>query len=104
MHVTIQEREEMVVNPGRKTQIEAQSGTQVGALLFDKAPTEVLAEYSDYSDVFLAENAADLSENTKINKHFIEREEGKQLLFGPIYSLGPVELETLKTYIETNPT
>ena len=47
MHVAIREQEEMVVNPGRKLQIEAQSGAQVGALLFDKAPTEVLAEYSD---------------------------------------------------------
>ena len=44
----------------------------------------------------------ELPENTRMNKHAIELEEGKQLLFGPIYSLGPVELETLKTYIKTN--
>ena len=37
-----------------------------------------------------------------MNKHTIELEEGKQPLFEPIYSLGPVELETLKTYIKTN--
>ena len=37
-----------------------------------------------------------------MNEHAIELEEDKQLPFGPIYSLGPVELETLKTYIETN--
>ena len=37
-----------------------------------------------------------------MNEHAIELEEGKQPLFGPIYSLGPVELEILKTYIETN--
>ena len=37
-----------------------------------------------------------------MNEHDIELKEGKQPLFGPIYSLGPVELETLKTYIETN--
>ena len=59
-------------------------------------------EYCNYSDVFLAENAAELPENTGINEHAIKLEEGKQPLFGPIYSLGPVELETLKTYIETN--
>ena len=92
----------MVMNPDRKAQIEAQSGAQVGALLFDEAPTEVPAEYSDYSDVFSAENAAELPENTGMNEHAIELEEGKQPPFGPIYSLGPVELETLKTYIETN--
>ena len=61
-----------------------------------------MVEYSDYSDVFLTENAAELSENTGMNEHAIELEEGKQPPFGPIYSLGPVELETLKTYIKTN--
>ena len=37
-----------------------------------------------------------------MNEHAIKLEEGKQPPFGPIYSLGPVELETLKTYIKTN--
>ena len=102
MHVAIQKREKMAMNPDRKAQIEAQNGAQVGALIFDEAPTEIPAEYSDYSDVFLAENAAELPENTGMNEHAIELEEGKQPPFGPIYSLGPVELETLKTYIKTN--
>ena len=94
VHVAIWEREEMPVHSKRQA--------QVGALLFDEAPTEVPAEYSDYNNVFSAENAAELLENTGINEHAIELEEGKQPPFGPIYSLGPVELETLKTYIETN--
>ena len=92
--VAIQEQEKMPVHSKRQA--------QVGALLFDEAPTEVPAEYSDYSDVFSAENAAELPENTGMNEHAIELEEGKQPPFGPIYSLGPVELETLKTYIKTN--
>ena len=37
-----------------------------------------------------------------MNEHLIKLEEDKQPSFGPIYSLGPVELETLKTYIKTN--
>ena len=41
-----------------------------------------------------------LPERTKLNEHAIDLEDGKQPLYGPIYSLGPVELETLKTYIE----
>ena len=41
-----------------------------------------------------------LSERTRANEQAIKLEKGKQLLYGPIYSLGPVELETLKTYIE----
>ena len=75
---------------------------QIKALLFDKASTEVLAEYSDYSDVFSMENAAELPENTRINKHVIKLEKVKQPPFGSIYSLGPIKLETLKTFIDTN--
>ena len=37
-----------------------------------------------------------------MNEHAIKLEEGKQPPFGPIYSLGPIKLETLKTYIKTN--
>ena len=94
VHMVIREREEIPVHSEKQA--------QVGALLFNKAPTKVPAEYSDYSDVFSAENAAELLENTGINEHAIELEEDKQSPFGPIYSLGPVELETLKTYIEIN--
>ena len=106
MHAAIREREKMVIDPDKKAQIEVQSGAQskvqVKTLLFDKAPTEVPAEYSIYSDVFSAKNAAKLPENTKMNEHAIKLEEDKQPPFGSIYSLGLVELKTLKTYIETN--
>ena len=44
----------------------------------------------------------ELPENTGINEHAIELIEDKQPPYGPIYSLGPVELETLKAYIETH--
>ena len=94
MHVAIRKQEEILVHSKKQA--------QMGALLFDKTPTKVLIEYSDCNNVFSAENAAELPENTGINEHAIELEEGKQPPFGPIYSLGPVELETLKTYIETN--
>ena len=108
VHVAIQEREKMAIDPAKKAQIKAQSeaqiqnGAKVGAILFDEAPIEVAAEYSDYSDVFLAENAAELLEITRMNEYAIKLEKGKQPPFGPIYSLGLVELEALKTYIETN--
>ena len=75
---------------------------QVGALLFHKALTEVPAEYSNYSNVFSAENATELLENTGINKHAIKLKENKQLSFGLIYNLGQIELEMLKPYIKTN--
>ena len=75
---------------------------QVRALLFDKAFPEIPAKYSDYNNVFSADNAAKLSENTGINKHVNKLEESKQPPFGPIYNLGPIEFETLKSYIEIN--
>ena len=108
MHVAVWEREEIAIDPAKKAQIEAQSRAQtqdkapVGPLLFDEAPTEVPVEYSNYSNVFLTENVAELPENTGMNEYAIELEEGKQPLFGPIYSLDLVELKTLKTYIKTN--
>ena len=46
------------------------------------------------------ENLAELLENTEMNEHAIKLEKGKQPLFDPIYSLGSVELETLKIYIK----
>ena len=67
MHVAIQEQEKMTMDLERKAQIEiqvgaqsgAQSGVQVKAFNFNKALTEVSVEYSNYSNVFSAENAAE---------------------------------------------
>ena len=72
------------------------------ALQQDKVPTKIPLEYADYADVFSSDLTIELPENTGINKHAIELVEGKQPPYGPIYSLGPVELETLKAYIETH--
>ncbi len=44
----------------------------------------------------------ELPENTGLNEHAIELVKGKQPLYGPIDAFSPVELETLKTCIETH--
>ena len=72
------------------------------ALIFDIAPIEVLIEYSNYSGIFSEKNTAELLENSKINEHAIKLEKSKQLLFRSIYSLEPMKLEILKTYIKIN--
>ena len=77
MHVAIKRQEKIFVHFKKQAQIEA----QVGALIFDETLTEVLAEFSDYNNVFLEENTAELPENTEINKHAIELEEDKQPSF-----------------------
>ena len=98
VYMAIRKRKRMPVHSKRQVQIKA----QIRALLFNKALIEVSAEYSNYSNVFSAEYAAELSENTRMNEHAIKLKERKHPPFGPIYSLRPVELETLKTYIKTN--
>ena len=98
VYIAIQEQKEMPVYSKKQAQIKA----QVGTLLFNKTPTEVLVEYSDFSDVFSMEYIVELPKNVGINEHAIKLEEGKQPSFRLIYSLGPVELETLKIYIKTN--
>ena len=75
---------------------------QVSGLIAEEALTKVLVKYLDLADVFSLDLASELPEYTRINDHAIELVDGQQSLYGPIYSLEPVELETLKAYIETN--
>ena len=86
----------ILIHPNRVNQV------QVTTLQQDKAPTEIPPEYADYADTFSPDLAMELPENTGINEYVIELVEGKQPPYSPIYSLGPVELETLKVYIETH--
>ena len=94
IYMAIQKQKEMLAHSKKQAQIRV--------LLLDEVFTEILAEYSDYNNIFSAENAAKFLENTGMNEHIIELKEDKQPPFGLIYSFGLVELETLKTYIETN--
>ncbi len=84
------------------TTIHPSRAAQIAALQWDKVCIEIPAEYSDYGDVFSSDLAMELPENTGINELVIELLDGKQPPYKPIYTLSPVELETLKTYIETH--
>ena len=75
---------------------------QISGLIAEEAPTKVPTKCLDFADVFSSDLASELPEHTKINNYTIELVEGQQPPYGPIYNLGPVELETLKAYIETN--
>ena len=59
-------------------------------------------KYSDFINIFSEEKALVLPKRTELNKPAINLEDSKQSPYGPIHSLGLVELETLKTYIETH--
>ena len=75
---------------------------QISGLIAKKTPTKVPNKYTDFADVFSPDLASELPEYTGINDHTIKLVDGQQPPYGPIYSLEPVELETLKAYIETN--
>ena len=78
------------------------SSRQAQVAMLTSEETGIHVEYCDFSNVLSSDSAAELSEYTGINDHPINLLDDKQPPYGPIYSLGPVELEILKTYIETN--
>lgn len=54
-------------------------------------------KYSDFTNIFSKQKTMVLLEQIKLNKHAIKLKNNKHLSYGLIYSLEPVELETLKT-------
>ena len=73
---------------------------QIASLLTKEV--KIPDKYSDFTDVFSEEKILVLPERTELNEHTIDLEDSKQPPYRPIYSLSPVELKTLKTYIETH--
>ena len=71
------------------------------ALLVAKE-VKIPTKYSGFSDVFLEEKASILLKIIKLNQHVVKLQKGQQPPYVLIYSLGPVKLEMLKTYIEIN--
>ena len=78
------------------------SSRQAYVTLFISEEIGIRAKYSDFSNNFSLNSAVELSEHLGINNHFINLLDNKQPLYGPIYSLGPIELQMLKIYIEAN--
>ena len=73
---------------------------QIALLVIEEV--KISNKYLDFLDVFSKEKTLILLEVTKLNPHAIKLQKGHQSLYGPIYSLGLVKLETLKTYFKTN--
>ena len=74
---------------------------QIAGLIAKEAPTKVPNEYFNFADAFSPNLASELPQHTWINKYTIKLVDGQQPLYGPIYSLKLMELETLKAYIRT---
>ena len=75
---------------------------QIANLKVDEAPTKVLSKHADFIDAFLLKLDAELPKHMGINNYAIELMDHWQPSYGPIYSLGHMELETLKAYIKNN--
>ena len=68
----------------------------------DQASTKVFCKYVDFVDIFSPKLAAKFPRHIGINNYAIELVNNWQISYGLIYSLGLIELETLKKDIENN--
>lgn len=73
---------------------------QIATVKQNKASTQVSTKYSKFANVFSEKKALMLPQQINLNKHAIKLEDDKQSFYKPIYSLGPVELKTLKAGIK----
>lgn len=80
----------MLIDPNRKTQI---------VFLFIKKIT-ILNKYSDFINIFLGKKTMILRKQIYLNEHATKLVKDKQLPYRLIYSLMPIELKILKTYIK----
>ena len=74
--------------------------TKIALMLAEKVT--IPTKYFDYANIFLKELAKVLLEQISINDHSIKLKNGKRPPYESIYSLGLVELGTLKIYININ--
>ena len=63
---------------------------------------KIFVKYYNFSNFFSLYSTVELLEYTKIDNHFINLLNDKQLLYGLIQSLKLVKLKILKIYIKTN--
>ena len=75
---------------------------QIASWIVEKTFSKISAKYADFANVFSPDLASKLPKYTWINDYTIKLIDGQQPPYRPIYSLGPVELETLKAYIGMN--
>ncbi len=71
-------------------------------LKVDKALTKISNEYTDFAYIFSPKLVIELYEPMEINNYTIKLINNWLPPYSPIYSLGPLELETMKTYIKKN--
>lgn len=76
--------------------------TQIASLKVDEPFITVLPEYSNFVDVFSLEVTVEFLKHIGINNHTIDLIDSKQPPYRSNYSIEPIELKILKTYMKTN--
>ncbi len=76
---------------------------QIVHLKVDEVHSKLPSKYTEFADIFSQKLAVEVPEHTRINDHAIKLVDNQKPPYRPIYSLGPIEPETLKAYIENNP-
>ena len=71
-------------------------------MIVEEILIKVSTKYSAFADVLSLDLVSKLFKHTGINDHAIKLVNGQQPFYSPICSLEPIELETLKAYIEIN--
>ena len=64
----------------------------------------IFAEYFNFFNIFFSDSVLKLQKHIKINNHFINLLNDKQLSYGFIFSIELIKLEMFKTYIQGNST
>ena len=75
---------------------------QIAGLIVKEISRKISDKYMNFVDVFSLDLTFELLEHNEIYDHAIKLVDDQQPLYKLIYSLEPVELETLKAYIEIN--
>lgn len=73
---------------------------QIAFLQVDEALTTVFLKYFNFANVLFFELVPNVPEHTGTDNHAINLVENNESFYKLIYSLGPMKLETLATYIK----
>lgn len=76
--------------------------TQITVLIINKTPITILAEDSNFVNIFFKKSTIIIPKHIKINIYAINLEKNKRLPYKQIYSLKLLKLKILKIYIEIN--
>lgn len=92
----------VVLNIDSSDEMHSLKRAEIAYMKANEASTKVSGKHVDIIEFFFPKLVVELHEHPKINNYIIKFLYDWQPPHNPIYNLGSVKLETLKTYIENN--